>query len=158
MTASDPAVRPLLQAYLDAVGLSEGVQSRIWKTAELTLGQLRVLRRLAQAPKSLGEVGAELSLSPTSVTRLIDRLEERGLVERRRDQGDRRRVEAALLPKGQELIAGLPVLGGTPIWEAAHRLTPRQRESIAAALRDFVQAVREVEEEQQIREPVAAPR
>jgi len=36
----------LLRAYLEAVVLSEPLQTRIWATAELTLTQLRVLRHL----------------------------------------------------------------------------------------------------------------
>jgi MarR family transcriptional regulator for hemolysin len=146
VTATDADARALLRAYLDAVALSEGVQSRLWKAAQLTLGQVRALRRLNDAPKSLGDLGGELSLSPTSMTRLIDRLEERGLVERRRDESNRRRVEAVLRPEGRDLIAGLPVLGGTAIWEAAHMLSAAESRRIATAFREFVDSVRKVEE------------
>jgi len=147
LPATEEDARVLLRAYLDAVALTEGVQSRLWKTAQLTLGQVRALRRLTSGAKSLGELGIDLSLSPTSVTRLIDRLEERGLVERRRDPTNRRRVDAVLLPAGRELIAGLPILGGTSIWEAAHRLPPEKRAVITSAFREFVALVHELEEE-----------
>jgi DNA-binding MarR family transcriptional regulator len=157
VTATDAEARALLRAYLDAVALSEEVQSRLWKAAQLTLGQVRALRRLVDTPKSLGELGSELSLSPTSMTRLIDRLEERGLVERRRDESNRRRVEAVLLPTGRDLIAGLPLLGDTPIWEAAHTLSSPHRKRMAAAFREFVEAVRRVEESA-AEEPVGAAR
>src|ERR1700694_2582911 len=90
-----PATNPdesdvrLLRAYLDAVTLSEALQPRIWHAAELTLAQVRVLRRLAKQPRSLGQLGADLVLAPPSMTRLVDRLEERGLIERRRDEEGR---------------------------------------------------------------------
>ena len=145
MTTTDVALRVLLRAYLDAVGLSEGIQARVWRKAQLTLAQVRVLRRLAKEPKTLGELGADLGLSPTSMTRLIDRLEERGLVERRRDGDDRRRVTAVLLPAGSALVADLPLLQGTSIWQAAQRLSPPQKKRIAAAFAEFVSAVRAVE-------------
>jgi len=138
-------MQALLVAYLDAVGLSEGVQARVWKKAQLTLAQVRVLRRLAKQPQTLGEVGAELGVSPTSMTRLVDRLEERGLVQRRRDGEDRRCVTAALLPAGRALVADLPLLAGTPIWHAAQGLAPRQKKRIAQAFNEFVSAVRAVE-------------
>jgi DNA-binding MarR family transcriptional regulator len=147
VTATDPDVRELLRAYLDAIAMIESVQTRIWKAARLTLGQLRVLRLLAQEPGSLSELGAELSLSPTSTTRLIDRLEERGLVERRRAGDDRRRVVAALTEEGRELTSGLPLLGGTPISKAAQNLSPAQRKRIASSFREFVEAVHDVEKE-----------
>ena len=145
--ASDPEVRAFLRAYLDAVGLSEGIQTRLWKSAQVTLAQVRVLHRLAAEPRTLGELGAELGLSPTSITRVVDRLEERGLLERRRGGDDRRRVTAVLLPAGRKLVAALPLLRGTPIWEAAQRLSPEERQRIGAAMREFVSAVRAVEAE-----------
>jgi DNA-binding MarR family transcriptional regulator len=157
VTASDAEPRALLRAYLDAVALSEEIQSRLWKASQLTLGQVRALRRLADGPKALGELASELSLSPTSVTRLVDRLEERGLVERRRDESNRRRVEAVLLPAGRDLIAGLPLLGGTVIWQAAHTLSPAQCNRMTAAFREFVQTVRSAEEAA-IEETVGAAR
>jgi len=147
VVATSDDVRALLRAYLDAVGLSEGIQARIWKAAQLTLAQVRVLRRLAPEPMALGELGASLGLSATSMTRLVDRLEERGLVGRRRDDDDRRRVTAVLTAAGRDLVGTLPLLGGTPIWEAAERLSPQQRTRIGKAMEEFVRAVREVDQE-----------
>jgi DNA-binding MarR family transcriptional regulator len=155
--ASDPEVRALLSAYLDAVGLSENIQTRLWKSAQVTLAQVRVLRRLAPEPRTLGELGADLGLSPTSITRIVDRLEERGLVERRRGGDDRRRVTAALLPAGRDILPALPLLDGTPIWEAAQRLAPQQRQRIGAAMRAFVSAVRAVEAERSAEATEVAP-
>ncbi len=157
MGASDPEVRALLSAYLDAVGLSESIQTRLWKSAQVTLAQVRVLRRLAREPRTLGELGSDLGLSPTSITRIVDRLEERGLVERRRGGDDRRRVTAVLLPAGQDILPALPLLDGTPIWEAAQRLSPEERQRIGAAMREFVSAVRAVEAERSAEATEVAP-
>ena len=157
MGASDPEVRALLGAYLDAVGLSESIQTRLWKSAQVTLAQVRVLRRLAREPRTLGELGSDLGLSPTSITRIVDRLEERGLVERRRGGDDRRRVTAVLLPAGRDILPALPLLDGTPIWEAAQRLAPDERQRIGAAMREFVSAVRAVEAERSAEATEVAP-
>jgi DNA-binding MarR family transcriptional regulator len=144
---SDNSAAHLLRAYLDAVTLSEALQTRIWHTAELTLAQVRVLRRLAKEPRSLGHLGADLMLAPPSMTRLVDRLEERGLIERRRDDEDRRKVVATLTKKGTQLVSAIPFLEGTPIHTAVDRMTVADRERIAAAIRDFNAAVRQAEEE-----------
>jgi DNA-binding MarR family transcriptional regulator len=146
-TNLDDSGVPLLRAYLDAVTLSEALQTRIWHAAELTLAQLRVLRRLAKQPQSLGQLGAELSLAPPSITRLVDRLEERGLIERHRDAEDRRKVVARLTEEGRRLVRAVPSLKGTPIHMAVDRMKVADRERIAAAMRDFTAAVRQVEEE-----------
>ena len=148
-----PATNPdesdvrLLRAYLDAVTLSEALQTRIWHAAELTLAQVRVLRRLAKQPRTLGQLGADLVLAPPSMTRLVDRLEERGLIERRRDDQDRRKVLATLTAEGGRLVSAIPFLEGTPIRIAVDRMKVADRERIAAAIREFNSAVMRVKEE-----------
>jgi DNA-binding MarR family transcriptional regulator len=146
-TNSDDSDARLLRAYLDTVTLSEALQTRIWHAAELTLMQVRVLRRLARQPRSLGHLGADLNLTPPSITRLIDRLEERGLIGRRRDDEDRRKVMATITPEGRRIVSAIPFLEGTPIRQAVERMKVVDRERIAAAMREFSAAVKEVEEE-----------
>lgn len=146
-TNLDDSPAGLLRAYLDAVTLSEALQTRIWHTAELTLVQVRVLRRLARQPQSLGQLGTELALAPPSMTRLVDRLEERGLIERGRDLEDRRKVVATITDKGKRLVSAIPFLDGTAIRVAVDRMKPADRDRIAAALREFNSAVRQVEDE-----------
>lgn len=143
---ADDSKGRLLRAYLDAVTLSEALQTRIWHAAELTLAQVRVLRRLAKEPRSLGQLGADLVLAPPSMTRLVDRLEERGLIERRRDAEDRRKVLASLTAEGRRLVSAIPFLDGTPIRTAVDRMTVADRDRIAAAMHEFNAAVVQVEE------------
>ena len=49
----------------------------------------------------LGKMSERLMVHPASITNTVDRLEERGLVERRRDEHDRRRILAAITPAGR---------------------------------------------------------
>ena len=149
MTSNLPAegsAADLLKAYLDVVVISEAMQARAWETAQLTLTQVRVLRRLAREPRPLGQLGAELSLAPPSMTRLADRLEERGLIERTRDGEDRRRVVAALTEKGRLLAGALPTFEGTALKAAAERLPAPERARCARAFREFAAAVHELEQ------------
>ena len=143
----DDSINALLRAYLDGVTLSEALQTRIWHAAQLTLAQARVLRRLAKQPRFLSELGADLVLAPPSMTRLVDRLEERGLIERRRDDVDRRKVFVTLTADGRRLVSALPILEGSPIRTAVDRMTARDRKRIAAAMREFNAAVVQAEEE-----------
>ncbi|MHB8587492.1 MAG: MarR family winged helix-turn-helix transcriptional regulator [Candidatus Dormibacteraceae bacterium] len=149
MSASNPddSRARLLRAYFDAVTLSEALQTRIWHAAQLTLAQARVLRRLARQPCSLGQLGADLVLAPPSMTRLVDRLEERRLIARSRDIEDRRKVLVTLTPEGRRLVSVIPLLEGSPIRAAVDRMTVADRERIAAAMREFSAAVVKVEEE-----------
>jgi MarR family transcriptional regulator, transcriptional regulator for hemolysin len=70
----------------------------------LTDVQFRVLRRLWHGDGILiGELGKELSLDPPTLTGLVDRLEAKGLVSRRRDPDDRRAVQVYLTDQGHSL-------------------------------------------------------
>jgi DNA-binding MarR family transcriptional regulator len=141
----DDSRAALLRAYLDSVTLSEALQTQIWHAAELTLVQVRVMRRLARQPQSLGQLGAELALAPPSMTRLVDRLEERGLIGRQRDVDDRRKVVATLTDEGRRLLSAIPFLEGTAIRLAVDRMKPADRERIAEAMGEFNAAVKQVE-------------
>jgi DNA-binding MarR family transcriptional regulator len=145
-TNGDDSVGRLLRAYLDAVTLSEALQTRIWHAAQLTLAQVRVLRWLAKQPRSLGQLGADLALAPPSITRLVDRLQERGLIERHRDDEDRRKVLASLTPEGRQLVSAIPFLEGTPMRIAVDRMAVADRNRIADAIHEFNAAVRQAEE------------
>ena len=147
MRSTEESGRLLLRAYLDAVTLSEALRTRLWHDAELTLVQVRVLRRLAKRPQALGQLGTELNLAPPSMTRLVDRLEERGLITRQRQEDDRRKVIAQLTDKGRRLVTTVPFLEGTAIRTAVDRMSAADRERIAAAIQEFNSAVREMEDE-----------
>jgi DNA-binding MarR family transcriptional regulator len=51
----------------------------------------------------LGKMSDRLMVHPASITNTVDRLEERGLVRRRRDEHDRRRILAAITDAGRQL-------------------------------------------------------
>jgi DNA-binding MarR family transcriptional regulator len=137
----------VLRAYLDAVTLSEALQTYIWHSAELTLAQVRVMRRLARNPQTLSQLGTELALAPPSMTRLVDRLETRRLITRERDETDRRKVVAALTEEGRRLVSAIPFLEGTAIRVAVERMTETQRVRIGSALDEFNAAVKQAEDE-----------
>ena len=56
-----------------------------------------------QSPRTVGALGDALDLDSSTLTPLLKRLEAGGLVERRRDPDDERRVIVALTEKGQAL-------------------------------------------------------
>lgn len=68
---------------------------------------LRILRGAGAEGLPTLEVGARMLERTPGVTRMIDRLELRGLVERRRCSEDRRRVYCVISKAGLELLAGL---------------------------------------------------
>jgi DNA-binding MarR family transcriptional regulator len=78
--------------------------------ADLTTSQYNVLRILRGShPKSLtaGEIGERTIAREPDITRLVDRLDARGLVRRARSEQDRRVVEVEITGKGLELLRQL---------------------------------------------------
>ena len=97
------------------------------KGEELTHTQynvLRILRGAARESKAQGETGglpcgeiaARMITRDPDITRLLDRLEARGLVARSRQKQDRRVVQARITTAGVKLLRGLD----TPV-EALHK-------------------------------------
>jgi DNA-binding MarR family transcriptional regulator len=78
--------------------------------ADLTTSQYNVLRILRGShPKWLtaGEIGERTIAREPDITRLVDRLDARGLVKRARSEQDRRVVEVEITAKGLELLREL---------------------------------------------------
>lgn len=66
----------------------------------LTGAQARVLGLLSLQPVPMRKIAQKLQCEPSNVTGIVDRLETRGLVERRPDPADRRVKLAAPTPEG----------------------------------------------------------
>ena len=92
-----PAQRALVQealAELSAWNPREFITAfQRWHQGSISLIHLNVLTLLeASGPMSMGRLADALDISVASITGVIDRMESRGLVERRRDAEDRRVV------------------------------------------------------------------
>ncbi|MFE7772669.1 MarR family winged helix-turn-helix transcriptional regulator [Streptomyces sp. NPDC057445] len=68
----------------------------------LTGAQARVLGLLSMEPTAMRRIAQKLKCEPSNVTGIIDRLEARGLVERRPDPDDRRVKIAAATDEGRD--------------------------------------------------------
>jgi DNA-binding MarR family transcriptional regulator len=134
--------REALRAYLDALMLAEPLQVRLWQEAEITVTQLSVLRVLREGPQTTGKLGQEVGLSAASITRLVDRLERRGLVSRHRESDDRRRVEIHLEPAGERIVAQAKIMRGSHLHRAVEAMTGEERRRLTAVLRRLVELAR----------------
>jgi len=68
---------------------------------------LRILRGSHPEPLPTLEIAARMIEQTPGITRLLDRLEEKGLVERARGSTDRRCVYCRITDRGRQLVAGL---------------------------------------------------
>jgi DNA-binding MarR family transcriptional regulator len=85
--------------------LSRGVAA-VLKTEELSMTQYNVLRVLRGSPQGLpcGEIARRLITREPDVTRLLDRMEKRGLISRCRETVDRRTVLTRITKMGLDTV------------------------------------------------------
>ncbi len=99
-------------AFLDLLRttdmLSRGLVT-VLKAEDLSSTQYNVLRILRGAPEGLpcGEIANRMITRDPDVTRLLDRLEKRGLISRCRETKDRRTVKVRIAPQGLQVLARL---------------------------------------------------
>ena len=100
----------LLGVRIAAARMMEPWDKFLKATAELTPNQYNVLRILRGShPTRLpcGEIAQRMIARDPDITRLVDRLNRRGLVTRARGRRDRRVVEVGISEKGQETLRRL---------------------------------------------------
>jgi DNA-binding MarR family transcriptional regulator len=114
--------------------------SIVLKAEDLSANQYNVLRILRGAPDGLpcGEIGNRMITRDPDITRLLDRLEKRGLIARSRETKDRRMVMGRIAPDGIKLLSRMDA----PVREA-HRaqLGHLGRERLRALI-ELLQAAR----------------
>lgn len=106
---------------------------------QITGPQLVCLLALAESGVATGsELAKSIHLSPSTVVGIIDRLEEKGLVLRRRSTNDRRRVKIEITAAGRELTDKAP----SPLQQRLHRalleLPELEQATIALSLERIV--------------------
>jgi MarR family transcriptional regulator for hemolysin len=97
-------VARMLGTYADQQGRILGISRAQWTVL------VRLERTEGLKQSELAEI---LDLQPISLTRLLDRLDENGLIERRADPNDRRVNRLYLKPAARPLLDQLAVLGET---------------------------------------------
>ena len=110
---------------------------------DLTMQELRVLGLVAQEPGLTGqELGARLGVSAPTASGLIDRLVEKGVLERTDDAADRRVRRLRLTEEGVRVLGGLDATMGR-LFAAVIPPTPTEDlEAIKAGTEAMLRAVR----------------
>jgi len=110
---------------------------RSLKGHDLTPAQynaLRILRGAGEEALTCGEIGERLVSPGPDVTRLLDRLEQRGLVIRLRDDEDRRIVRARITQRGARLLTQLDEPVEETLAELLGHLGPKRLQALLETL------------------------
>jgi DNA-binding MarR family transcriptional regulator len=104
----------------------------------LTVQLCGVLIRLAVGPISQHELGEELGIDRTTMVELIDDLEAKGIVVRRRNPADRRAYSIQLTPKGRTVQKRAATAFDSAADEFFAPLQPNEREVLGGMMRRLI--------------------
>ncbi|MGH9116234.1 MAG: MarR family winged helix-turn-helix transcriptional regulator [Acidimicrobiales bacterium] len=128
MTAS-PATTLGSRLRLAVLRLSRRLRQEA--VGEVTASQLSALSTIARhGGLTLGELAALERVAPPSMTRIAAGLEERGLVERRPDDSDRRVSRVALSPTGKSLLSEIRTRRDAFLAARLQELTSEERAAL----------------------------
>ncbi len=128
--------------YLGAASeFDEGLAKKL-KLSRTDMRCLDLIGRLG--PLTAGRLAEESGLTTGAVTFILDRLEEAGMVTRRRDTEDRRRVWAEIVPEARQRLQRLQ----QPVAEEMRQVAQRFKADDLAIVRDFMRQAKEVFERQ----------
>jgi DNA-binding MarR family transcriptional regulator len=147
----EPERDPIVDAVLTASRVLVAVAARSLAEVadEVTLTQYRSLVVLAsRGPQSVAALAEELGVTPSTVSRLCDRLVRKRLVARREDRRDRRAVRLALTATGRALVDAVTERRRVEIAVLLNAIPEESQRSMVQALQALAQAAGEVPEQE----------
>ncbi len=138
ISSDSPDVSAIISDIRTAFGELRCVGSERLVKAGVSMTHLHVLSMLDHhGEMPMSRLAELLDISFSNASGLVDRLEERGLVERVRDLHDRRVVIARLSPGGRAMLDEVQVLKEDLIRSILGNLDAVQLEGVAQAIHDL---------------------
>jgi MarR family transcriptional regulator, lower aerobic nicotinate degradation pathway regulator len=132
---SDDALRDALVEMSFAI---QDLLGQVGDRHQLSLTQTRLLGILRDREPGMLELGRHLHLEKSSVSGLIDRAQQRGLVQRRPDTDDGRAVNVSITPAGTAIAEQIQTALAKPLVDLLAPLAPRQRGQLTRLLRSLL--------------------
>jgi DNA-binding MarR family transcriptional regulator len=132
-----------LEAVMRASSVIAGIVAEsIAQTGDIvTLPQLRTLVLVATRPDiNARDIAAALDIHPSNATRLLDRLVQARLLERREADDDRRHLALSLTPKGSRLVDSVMSHRRAAYLRILRSMSPLERRRLSRALEAFANA------------------
>ncbi|MBN1571897.1 MAG: MarR family transcriptional regulator [Deltaproteobacteria bacterium] len=105
----------------------------------VTASQIEMLGAIGQNPDiSLGELATLTKLHITTVEGYVNRLSKKGLVEKRRDQDDTRRMLARLTLSGEQVAKATPIGYRAKLFEELKSIPLSEKEEIYNVLKKMI--------------------
>ena len=106
---------------------------------DITNAQGGIVLMLASGKyETAADLSRELYIDSASMTRMIDRLEKRGLIRRERSESDRRVVSLVLTKDGEELAQRLPQVYSDVVATSFSGFSTEELETLKSLLRKYL--------------------
>lgn len=103
---------------------------------DLTVEQLQILKNISpDMPLSQRQLCEVVQKRAANVTRILDRLERKGCIERTKNPDDRRSTLVSLTTEGEQLMADVSVLLESFIEQLTEGISPEEQESLTRLLK-----------------------
>ncbi len=139
---SDDPLAPIIADFRTSITTLKVLSNERVLKIGLSMAQLNILytlKRCGEMPMS--RLAEMLNVSLSNATGLIDRIEERGLVERSRVPEDRRIVLIRVTKAGEQLLRDLDVLSDDLLRSVLVRLSPVELAAVASAFTSIREAL-----------------
>ncbi len=143
-TTEDDRARELLQGVRGLVRRFSVAERADVACCGVTVAQAATLETLLVEPSlRLGALGKRLGVTPSTLSRNVERLEKAGMVRREADPDDARSLRVVLTEKGQNAARELEQQEVAFARQVLERVPETRREAVATAFQELLLAVRE---------------
>lgn len=118
--------------------LKDRILDRHLQPLGITSAQLKVLRIICSGDNTAVALCRQLSIHSAAMTRMLDRLERKGLLVRTPDERDQRQTRLLLTEAGRAVTAQLPALAGAAMNEFTLGLSAEELSRLEALLEKIV--------------------
>jgi DNA-binding MarR family transcriptional regulator len=144
--SQEDVIEQTIRLYGRTLALVDPSRLEAWVGLGLTMTQLGVLFLLRQeAGMPAGLLAERLRVTPSTLTRMVDRLVRLNLVRRQEDSDDRRLVRHYLTPEGAQSVEEMARTARAYLTEILKQLPREKLERLVEALEDLSRAAETVE-------------
>lgn len=140
------AVDNAIRNFGEALNMFDPLRFRAWAEMGLTTAQLRVLFLVRESPGvTAGELATRLSVTPPTISGIVDRLVKLGLIRREDDESDRRLVRNFLTDQGETSCKRMEFGSETFTRRILVEMNHQDLEAFVVGLKAFIKASKYVQ-------------
>lgn len=134
--------------FLVTKTIGRSFQERLAKSGHaITPIQMGLMQSIVTAPQTISEISRMMAIDPSTLVPVVDTLEARGLVERRKDPADRRRSPLYLTDSGRQLLRSMMAVDdGDVLMAAIEQMGPEHTTQLRDLLRELLNTLPEGKE------------